>query len=209
MVRYGETLSPGGQACLTGVMDPWELDAAFAAVERADFLPTGSRGQAGTDAPVPIGQGQTNSQPRIVKTMLELLDARQGHRVLDVGAGSGWTTALLARLVGPTGQVIGIELEPELAAWGAANLGHYEMPWASEQVADPGVLGAPGRAPYDRILVSAAARAIPPELVEQLERDGVMVLPVDSMLTRVTRVGVTADDVEVSTHGGCRFVPLR
>ena len=80
MVRYGETLSPGGQACLTGVMDPWELDAAFAAVERADFLPTGSRGQAGTDAPVPIGQGQTNSQPRIVKTMLELLDVRRHLR---------------------------------------------------------------------------------------------------------------------------------
>lgn len=185
------------------------IEAAFAAVERADFLPPGSRERAGADAPVPIGRGQTSSQPQMVATMLELLDVRAGHRVLDVGAGSGWTTALLGRLVGPTGQVIGVELEPELATWGAANLDRYEMTWTSERVADPQTLGSPGQGPYDRILVSAAARAIPPELVEQLDRNGVMVLPVGAMLTRVARVEAAAGGVEISTHGSCSFVPLR
>lgn len=98
------------------------LDDAFAAVHREDFLRPAERPFAHLDRPLPIGQGQTNSQPSTVRAMLGLLDVRPGQRVLDVGAGSGWTTALLARLVGPGGCVVGTELEPSLAAWGAGNL---------------------------------------------------------------------------------------
>src|SRR5215211_7614975 len=94
------------------VSDP--ISAAFEAAPRAEFLPAGARSHAAYDGPIPIGYGQTNSQPSSVAAMLRLLDVRPGHRVLDVGAGSGWTTALLGHLVGPTGQVIGVELVPEL-----------------------------------------------------------------------------------------------
>src|SRR3954447_19953996 len=95
---------------------------AMDAVPRTGFLPGNARSRAGFDGPLLIGHGQTSSQPRTVAAMLELLDVRRGHRVLDVGSGSAWTTALLAELTGPTGSVIGVELVPELARWGGENL---------------------------------------------------------------------------------------
>ncbi len=185
------------------------LDAVFAAIDRADFLTEGQRSSAGYDTPLPIGLGQTNSQPRTVRDMLALLDVQDGQTVLDVGAGSGWTTALLGYLVGPGGRVVGVELEPELAAWGAANLAPYVMKWASIRTADPAVLGVPDEGPYDRILVSAAAQAFPHELLDQLVDDGVMVVPVGGTMTRAARTGQNTGDVEVTTHGNYSFVPLR
>ena len=98
------------------------VTAAFEAVPRVDFLPAGQRRCASYDGPLAIGHDQTNSQPRTVAAMLRLLDVQPGMKVLDVGAGSGWTTALLAQLTGPTGLVLGVELEPDLVAWGSANL---------------------------------------------------------------------------------------
>ena len=98
------------------------VDAAFEAVPRAGFLPRLARGRASYDGPIGIGRGQTNSQPRTVADMLRLLDVQPGQRVLDVGAGSGWTTALLTHLVGPTGEVLGVELEPDLVRFGSENL---------------------------------------------------------------------------------------
>ena len=128
-------------------------------------------------------------------------------QVLDVGAGSGWTTALLARLVGPSGSVAGVELEPSLARWGAGNLRRQNTPWATLNLAQRGVLGWPDEAPYDRILVSAGAKEIPQELVEQLGDDAVMVLVVSGTLLRLQRSGGSAPTV--TRHGSYRFVPLR
>lgn len=179
---------------------------AFDAVPRADFLREASRDEAGSDAPVPIGHGQTNSQPRTVEDMLRLLDVRTGHRVLDVGAGSGWTTALLGHLVGDEGVVVGVELEPDLASWGETNVRRTPYHWASVRAAQPDVLGAPAEAPFDRILVSAAARTVPVELVEQLADGGRMVVPVGGTMTVVVREG---DEMRTSSHGSYRFVPLR
>ncbi len=182
------------------------VGAAFAAVPRVGFLPPGARHRVDHDGPLGIGRGQTNSQPRTVAAMLRLLDVRPGQRVLDVGSGSGWTTALLGRLVGPTGSVVGVELEATLVAFGAANLAATGQPWASIRLAAPGILGVPERAPYDRVLVSAEPDSLPDELVGQLTDDGVMVIPVAGVMLRVRRVG---GDVEVSRHGHYRFVPLR
>jgi protein-L-isoaspartate(D-aspartate) O-methyltransferase len=186
-----------------------DVAAAFAAVDRTEFLRPRDRADADLDGPSPIGHGQTNSQPRTVRAMLELLDVRSGQKILDVGSGSGWTTALLAWLVGPTGSVFGVELEPDLAAWGAENLGRQDASWASIRPAEPDVLGIPSEAPFDRILVSATARRLPDELVEQLADDGVMVVPVGSAMTRVRRTGSDRTDVDVTTHGSYSFVPLR
>ena len=176
---------------------------AFAAHPREDFLRPRDRRRAEHDGPLSIGEGQTNSQPRTVSAMLELLDVRRGHRVLDVGAGSGWTTALLAHLVSPTGSVHGVEVVPSLVEFGAENLARTAQPWASIEPAQPGVLGLPDGAPYDRILVSAEPDALPSELVEQLAPDGVLVIPVAGVMLRVTMPGPV-----VSEHGRYRFVPL-
>ncbi len=174
-------------------------------VPRAGFLRHEQRDRADYDGPLPIGQGQTSSQPRTVVDMLVLLGPRPGHRVLDVGAGSGWTTALLATLVGPAGWVLGVERLPDIAAFGAANLAAARLPWASIEVAQPGVLGAPEAGPFDRILCSAEARELPVDLVHQLRVSGVLVLPVRGRMLRVTR---TSTAYEIERHGWYRFVPL-
>ncbi|WP_193103363.1 protein-L-isoaspartate O-methyltransferase [Brachybacterium sp. FME24] len=179
---------------------------ALGAVPRAPFLPPALRRQAGLDAPVPIGHGQTNSQPFTVATMLGLLDVHPGQRVLDVGAGSGWTTALLAHLVGAEGRVIGVERHEALIGPSRRALtdgGFGEV--AEIRLARAGVLGVPQEAPFDRILVSAEARALPPSLVDQLADDGVMVIPVGSEMRRVERRG---EDLIDTGHGAFRFVPL-
>jgi protein-L-isoaspartate(D-aspartate) O-methyltransferase len=180
---------------------------AFRATPRTEFLPADQLRHAADDRPLPLGRGQTSSQPSTVLAMLRLLDVPEGARVLDVGSGSGWTTALLAHLVGPTGRVEGREIEPELARWGAANLAASDRPWARILPAPPGVLGAPDEAPFDRVLVSAEARELPQGLLDQLAVGGRMVAPVRGEMLCVVRTGPTSRDV--TTHGGYRFVPLR
>ncbi len=176
-------------------------------VARTGFLRRNERPDAGRDEPLPIGSGQSCSQPRTVRHMLRLLEVEPGQRVLDVGSGSGWTTALLAHLVGPQGSVIGVELEPDLAAWGASNLSRQGVPWASIRPSAPDVLGAPRDAPFERILVSAEATELPEPLLSQLAVDGLLVIPVRGSMLRVRRV---ADGPpEITTHGFFRFVPLR
>ncbi len=182
------------------------VEAAFAAVPRRGFLRPAARHRFEYDGPLAIGRGQTNSQPRTVEAMLRLLDVRPGQRVLDVGSGSGWTTALLAHLVGAGGSVVGVELEPTLVAFGAANLAATSQPWASIEPAVPGRLGAPDRAPYDRVLVSAEPDSLPDELVDQVGDGGLLVIPVAGVMLRVRRDGA---DVEITEHGRYRFVPLR
>jgi protein-L-isoaspartate(D-aspartate) O-methyltransferase len=188
-------------------MDPQHdrVAAAFDAVPRQEFLPAAARDRAAYDGPIDIGHGQTNSQPRTVAAMLRLLDVRAGQRVLDVGAGSGWTTALLARLVGSDGLVVGVEVVPELAAWGEENVRRTSGSWASVRTATPGAFGVPEEAPYDRILVSAESDRIPDDLLEQLGDPGRMVLPVAARMTVVARLG---GEDEISEHGYYRFVPL-
>lgn len=187
--------------------DEERLDAAFAATPRTGFLPAGVRDRWAEDRPLPLAAGMTNSQPSTVRDMLWLLQVGEGASVLDIGAGSGWTTALLAHLVGPGGTVLGTEIEPQLVEFGAANVAATQRTWAGIQAATPGVLGSPEHAPFDRILVSAMSRRLPQELLDQLAPDGLLVAPVDGRMLRVRR------DEEGKAHverfGSYRFVPLR
>ena len=183
------------------------VDAAFAAHPRVGFLPPEQQHLADHDGPLPIGWGQTNSQPRTVAAMLRLLDVQPGMRVLDVGSGSGWSTALLAHMVGPQGEVHGVELVPELVAFGSTNLAATAQPWASITQATPDLLGLPEQAPFDRILASAEAERLPDALVNQLREGGLMVIPVASEMLRVRRMPGTQSP-QITWHGGYCFVPL-
>lgn len=180
----------------------------MAASPRAAHLTPDQRRHAADDAPLPLFNNQTNSQPSTVATMLGLLDVPDGARVLDVGAGSGWTTAILAHLVGPSGTVVGVERDVELAHWGARNLAASGRTWARLVPARPGVLGAPEEGPFDRILVSAMAREVPVTLVEQLVPGGMMVLPVRGRMLRVVRDDSSGVSFRARRFGHYRFVPL-
>jgi protein-L-isoaspartate(D-aspartate) O-methyltransferase len=181
---------------------------------RDGFLPVAERRHAWRDVPLMIGHGQTNSQPSTVVDMLTLLDVRPGQRVLDVGSGSGWTTAILAALVGPEGEVLGLEIVPELARWGAENVAATGRTWPRVEVAEPGVLGRPEQGPYDRILVSAMARHredLDP-LTRQLARGGILVAPAAGRMLRLRKLDApesqSGTEVSVERFGPYRFVPL-
>src|SRR5690625_4614824 len=169
------------EAVVAATADPDGTDLILTAMRRhrrAAFLPADKEHEAGYNRPIRIGYGQTNSQPSTVADMLRLLDVRPGQRVLDLGAGSGWTTAILGDLVTESGSVLGLEIVPQLVDRAYDVLERQNMPWISIETAQRGVLGAPERAPFDRILVSAGASHLPAQLVEQLAPQGIMVIAV-------------------------------
>lgn len=158
-----------------GVRDPAVL-ATMRQVPRGEFVPEGLRHRATEDGPLPIGHGATISQPYVVAAMAEAARIRPGHRVLDVGTGSGYQAAVLASL---GADVVSIERVPELAASAADRLAR--LGYAVEVVVGDGHRGWPARAPYDRIVVAAAPERVPDALLDQLHRDGGrLVIPVGS-----------------------------
>ncbi len=159
----------------------------MADIPRRLFLPEDMQEHATLDQPLPIGYGATNSQPWTVQFMLELLRVPEGGTVLDVGSGSGWTTALLAHLTGPKGTVTGVDVVPELVEMGRRNLAGLNLGWAKVVPAVPDRLGLPGEAPFDRILVSAEPGDIPEALEAQLAVGGRMVLPASGVMWVVDR----------------------
>ena len=180
------------------------LSFALVGAPRELFLPAGQGAHADADVPLPIGYGVTNSQPTTVLNMLELLDVPRGARVLDVGSGSGWTSALLAELVGESGEVYAVERIPQLVE----RSGEALAPWPQVEMhqAVEGVLGLPDQGPFDRILVSAMARDLPRELVDQLGPGGVLVVPVASVMVAVRKD--PEGRITSSNHGFYSFVPL-
>lgn len=191
------------------------VDDAFKTIDRKDFVPEKLAEEAYEDYPLPIGRGQTISQPTTVAFMLEKLAVKPGHRVLDVGSGSGWTTALLAQMAcpasdrrgeGKSGSVIGVERIPELVKQGQENLSKYDFAHAEIRQAKE-TLGVPERAPFDRILVSAAAgEEVPEELIKQLAPGGKMLVPVESDIVEVSKE--KDGSVRKHAHHGFAFVPL-
>jgi protein-L-isoaspartate(D-aspartate) O-methyltransferase len=174
-------------------------------VPREAFLPEAMRNLANANVPLPIGYGQTNSQPATVALMLNWLRAEPGNIALDVGSGSGWTSGLLGYCVGSTGRVIAVEKVPELLEFGRDNceklgITNVEFHEAGRE------LGWPAKAPYDRILVSAAASSVPQELTDQLKPGGRMVIPIRNSIYIVekTKSGEVLED-EIP---GFAFVPL-
>ena len=150
---------------------------AMLQVDRKDFVPGSEIEYAYLDTPLPIGYGVTTSAPSIVARMLLLLEVKKGMHILEIGVGSGYQTALLSRLVGEKGKVLGIEINPELVKFADANLEKYRLS-NIEIVVGSGMHGYKKDAPYDRIIYSAALREIPQEAVNQLGEDGKLIAPV-------------------------------
>lgn len=186
-------------------MTSQRINNAFTAYPREKFLPGDVRLKAHLDLPVPIGYEQTNSQPSTVRRMLTWLDVQTDQTVLDIGYGSGWTTALLSYLVGTNGQVYAVEKVPELVEFGKQNCKQAGVTNAEFFEAGE-VFGLPDYAPYDRILVSATARNLPEELVDQLAVGGRMVIPVKNSVYVVTKQ--RDGSVDITEHHGYAFVPL-
>jgi len=178
---------------------------AIAAVPREEFVPEHLRGQAYDDRALPIGEGQTISQPLMVALMIQALELRPDDRVLEVGTGSGYAAAVLSKLVGEVvtverNEALLSEARGRLAAPGFANVHAYV---AGDE------LGRPESAPYDAILVSAGAPHVPRPLLDQLADDGRLVIPVGSARSQeLVTARKTAHGVELRRHGPCAFVPL-
>jgi protein-L-isoaspartate(D-aspartate) O-methyltransferase len=188
-----------------GIRDERVL-AAMLAIPREEFIPEANRAAAYSDEPVPIGHGQTISQPYMTALMVECLELTGTETVLEVGGGCGYHAAVLGAAAS---RVISIELIPELAAIARRNLANTGRGGNILVVAGDGSLGYPEMAPYDAISVAAAAPAVPAALLAQMKDGGRMVIPVGppgEQELRVVRKRGDAIDWRVTTY--CRFVPL-
>ena len=192
-----------------GIVTDERVLEAMERVPRHEFLPSELRDQAYVDSPLPIGMGQTISAPHMVGIMLQALELRPGHNVLEIGAGSGYHAALMGEMVRPGGKVYTVERLESLGRKAAEAIERLSYDDVVEVVIADGSMGLPEHAPYDRITVAAAAPEVPRPLEEQLADGGRMLVPVGGYgyqdLTLVTRQG---DRLERTGLGGVVFVPL-
>lgn len=189
----------------SGVLKTERIVNAFKKIDRVKFVKPELESSAYDDIPLPIHAGQTISQPTTVAFMLELLQPQPGEKIMDVGSGSGWTTALLAELVGHQGYVHGVEIMPDLIEFGRQNLNKFQITNASIAPAQK-TLGKPEEAPFDRILVSAYSREIPSDLVKQLRIGGKMVIPINHSVIKIDKI--SEEKIEEEEYKGFVFVPL-
>ena len=192
------------QIASRGVRDDRVL-SAMRSVPRHLFVPPTYRDAAYNDCPLPIGRGQTISQPYIVAVMTELLQILPGDRVLEIGGGSGYQAAILGTLAQ---DVISIERIPDVAEMAKENLSGAGITNVTIVIGD-GTLGYPAKAPYDAILITAAAPDVPPPLIGQLAEGGRLVAPVGSRdLQELVRCTKKEGTVTREYFGGVVFVPL-
>ena len=179
--------------------------AAMAAVPRHLFVPPDLRAQAYADQALPIGHGQTISQPYVVALMTQLLALHGGERVLEIGTGSGYQAAVLSHLAGA---VYSIEIDPELADQARATLAAQGYRSVQVRTGD-GYYGWPEAAPFDAIIITAAAPRMPEALLGQLREGGRVVAPLERAGGEELAVGIKhGDRLDWSEHGGVRFVPM-
>ncbi len=194
----------------SGVLKSKILIDAFLNIDRKNFVMPEFINEAYCDHPLPIGENQTISQPWTVAFMLELLQPMPGNKVLDIGFGSGWTTALLAFVVSKNadGKVFGIEINPKVYEFGKKNIEKYNFieKGIVEIYLMNGSKGLPQKSPFNRILVSAAAKFIPEELKNQLDNDGILVIPTDD--GKIWKITKENEKFLEESYDGFVFVPL-
>ncbi len=193
---------------IEGIRDKKVLQA-MEKIPRHEFVPRAMEEEAYANVPLPIGQGQTISQPYTVAFMLEALELKEGQKVLEIGAASGYNACLIAEIVGKKGKVYTIEIIPELVKLAKENINKMGMK-NIRVVHGDGSRGYAKAQPYDRIIITAGAPEVPKPLIEQLKNNGILVGPVGSVYSqnmikiKKTRKGIIKKDL------GCFvFVPLK
>ncbi|MBI4709381.1 MAG: protein-L-isoaspartate O-methyltransferase [Candidatus Portnoybacteria bacterium] len=191
-----------------GYLKSPQIIKAFKKIDRADFVPEDSRHEAYINAPLPIGQGQTISQPLTVAFMMELLEPEAGNIILDIGSGSGWQTAILAEIVGKKGKVFGIERIPKLTEIGKNNIERYKFISSGrvEIFEGDGTLGLPDKAPFDRIIAAASGEKIIEAWKKQLKINGRVVAPIENSIFLLVKKA--ENEFEEKEYPGFAFVPL-
>lgn len=184
-----------------------KVEDAFRNIPRHEFVPSSELDYAYYNEPLPIKKNQTISQPAVVSRMTEWLDVRQGQKVLEIGTGSGWQTAILSYMVGQ-GTVYSVEIKPELVKFARENLEKLGINNVNMILSD-GSIGYSKASPYDRIMITAACTEIPLPLLDQLADGGLLIAPVgDSfqslILLQKTRKGI----IEIKNDSHYVFVPL-
>ncbi|MCX6650107.1 MAG: protein-L-isoaspartate O-methyltransferase [Methanomassiliicoccales archaeon] len=191
-----------------GLITSPEVERAMLKVPRHLFLPAELKYQAYRDTPLPIGEGQTISAPHMVAMMAEALQLVPGHKVLEIGTGSGYNAAVMAELVGEEGRIITVERHPALAETAERAIKENGYRNVTVVVGD-GSLGYESEAPYDRISVTCGAPDIPEPLAEQLKENGVMVIPVGWLeFQSLLRARKVHGILEKENLGSVAFVPL-
>ncbi len=191
-----------------GALKSAGLERVLRAADRKNFVPAAQSRYAYVDEPLPIAGGQTISQPSTVVMMTEALDVMKGNKVLEIGAGSGWQAAIIAKLVGKEGFLWTIERLKELADFASSNLLRAGIKNVKVLLGD-GSQGYEKGAPYDRIIVTAACPDIPQPLIEQLKEGGIIVIPVGDFYTQDVIVGTKIKGAMIrKSIGTFRFVPL-
>lgn len=182
---------------------------AFRKIKRVDFLPKDIKDLSELNEALPIGYGQTISQPLVVAFMLELLEPKEGEKILDIGSGSGWTSALLGEIVGKEGKVIALEIVSELKEFGEKNVAKYNFIERGivKFFCCDGSKGYEKESPFDKILCSAAVqKELPLAWKEQLKIGGRIVTPISSSIWLFIKR--TATEFEEFEYPGFVFVPL-
>jgi len=191
----------------TGIITNKDVERAMRKVDRKMFVLDEYKDYAYADTPLPIYANQTISAPHMVAMMSQYLDVRPGMKILEIGSGSGYQAAILAELVGRDGKIFTVERHAKLVEMSRKNL----MKWRNIKVIlGNGAKGLPDEAPFDRIMVTCAARTIPEDLVKQLKNNGKMVVPVGPFyLQKLLLIEKKNNNINVTDlHCDCVFVPL-
>jgi len=186
-----------------------EIIKAFKKIKREDFMPDDVKHLAEFNGAIPIGRGQTISQPLVVAFMIELLQPQKGENILDIGSGSGWTSALLAELVGEKGKIFSLELLAELKEFGEKNVARYNFIERGivRFIQKDGSKGLEEEAPFDKILCSASVQGeVPQAWRDQLKIGGAIVTSAASSILHLVKKG--ENDFTKKEYPGFAFVPL-
>lgn len=182
---------------------------AFQEVDREDFIPENLRNAAYYDAPLPLLRGKTISQPTTVMIMTHALELEQGEKIFEVGTGSGYQAAIIAKIVGAKGKVITTEVVPELVHFAKQNLRRAKITNVFVHE-DDGSNGMQSEAPFDKIIITAACKEFPKPLLEQLKPEGIIVGPVGDQHEQEMVRGVKGKDghLELEFLGQFLFTPM-
>ncbi len=194
----------------SGVLKTQKIIEAFSKYDRRDFLPDSVKELAYVDTALPIGDevGQSSSQPYVTAFLIELLQPEKGNKILEVGFGSGWTTCILAELVGETGKIYALEIDEMIFYFGKSNIERYNFieKGIVEIYLKDGSQGFQEKSPFDRILVSAFSPQIPQIFIDQLKENGILVIP---DLEGIWQIKKNQNEIKKEYFEGFIFGPLR